>query len=298
MSLQEAFHVPEPETQDGDGCPEKPGRRSATAAEKWVSRFLDYTAGFGHKDPRYELKRIHTLGVLGYMNALLQLEQIADEDRQLADCARIAAVFHDIGRFEQLRQYGTFFDGKSTDHAALSVQVLRQTGLLDELDPVWRTRVLDAIAQHNRLTVSLQDPKARLICNLVRDADRLDILRVFAVDDIQDMTSFSAEQAVASPATEAVARSILEGRCVNKQDRKAPMDIWLTYLGFVNDFQFLSSYRLCKAAGFWRQRFDSVNCQDPAVLACLEHAEALLNEKCRRTETDSETDRGTSLSGV
>ncbi len=265
---------------------------------RWTGAFLRYAEAFGDNDPRYRLKRIHTLGVLGYMNALLKLEGLDQTQPDLANLARIAAVFHDIGRFEQLRQYGTFFDSRSVDHAALSVRILQETDMLANLDADSRRRVMEAIAWHNRLEVRLPDPQTRLVCDLLRDADRLDIFRVFATEDIQDTTAHTLQEAWDAPVADKVKSALLSGKCVNKADRQSAMDIWLTYLGFVNDFHFSAAYRLCMAAGFWRRRFDALPQADPAVVACVSHAEALLNENCRRTETDSQPDRGTSLSGV
>ncbi|MFT7795861.1 UNVERIFIED_CONTAM: hypothetical protein ODY05_22685, partial [Salmonella enterica subsp. enterica serovar Enteritidis] len=86
-------------------------------------------------------------------------------DPDLAQAARIAAVFHDIGRFEQLRRYGTFFDAKSADHAALSVQVLEETAMLQDVEKAWRQRILTAIAQHNRLETDIGDPVASRLCD-------------------------------------------------------------------------------------------------------------------------------------
>ncbi len=173
---------------------------------------------------------------------------------------------------------------RSADHAALSVQVLEETAMLQDVEKAWRQRILTAIAQHNRLETDIGDPVASRLCDLVRDADRLDIYRVFAVDDIQDMTAHTAEEAAQSTASPAVIEALLAGRPVDKRDRQTPMDLWLTYLGFINDFRFPASYRLCKAAGFWRKRFDSIPLADPAVRACLEHVEVVLNEHCTGPE--------------
>ena len=35
------------------------------------------------------------------------------------DLAWLLGMLHDVGRFEQLRRYGTFIDADSTDHAQL-----------------------------------------------------------------------------------------------------------------------------------------------------------------------------------
>ena len=50
-----------------------------------------------------------------------------------AGLALLCALFHDIGRFEQLKQYDTFLDHKSVDHASLSCRVLRENHVLDRL---------------------------------------------------------------------------------------------------------------------------------------------------------------------
>lgn len=238
-----------------------------------TARFLSYTRPFGTEDPRYELKRVHTLGVLGYMNALLDLESVEPE---LHRAARLTALYHDIGRFEQLRRYGTFFDRDSEDHAALSVRVLEEEGLL-EGEPL-KPQILEAIGQHSRLAIDLKDPVSRRLCALVRDADKLDILRVFATDDIQDVTSHSLKEACEGQAAEAVVQALLAGKPVRKEDRRSAIDIWLTYLGFVNDFQFPSAYRLCEKAGFWKRRFSQNRFRDPVIQTCVQHAEEVLHE--------------------
>lgn len=40
------------------------------------------------------------------------------------DLAWLIGILHDIGRFEQLRRYQTFFDYRSMDHAKYGVHVL------------------------------------------------------------------------------------------------------------------------------------------------------------------------------
>ena len=46
-----------------------------------------------------------------------------------------AGLLHDIGRFEQVRRYGTFVDSVSVDHAALGADLLFREGLLDRFAP-------------------------------------------------------------------------------------------------------------------------------------------------------------------
>ena len=49
--------------------------------------------------------------------------------------AEIMALFHDIGRFEQYKQYRTFSDYRSEDHAALGVKVIKANRILNGFEP-------------------------------------------------------------------------------------------------------------------------------------------------------------------
>ena len=51
---------------------------------------------------------------------------IRDRLRRLA---HLCAVYHDIGRFEQLRRYDTFLDHLSVDHAQLGCEAVSYTHL-------------------------------------------------------------------------------------------------------------------------------------------------------------------------
>lgn len=225
-----------------------------------IRQFEDYVRHYDVSDGRVRLKIIHTLGVLGYTRALCQLEHIEGD---LRTAAETAAVFHDVGRFEQLRQYDTFFDSKSVDHAALSAQIVREKDWLK--GQPYKEEILTAIERHNRLDDRPEDGSAAILYDLVRDADKLDILRVFAVDDVKDMTSYTIEEIARSFSAPAVRNDLLAGHSVDKTHRQSPVDIWLTYLGFLNDFHFDGARKLCKATGFWRRRFDETTFSDPHI---------------------------------
>lgn len=44
------------------------------------------------------------------------------------DLAWFTGLLHDVGRFEQLRNYGTFIDAESIDHAMYGAQILFDEG--------------------------------------------------------------------------------------------------------------------------------------------------------------------------
>ena len=51
-------------------------------------------------------------------------------DKADTDLAWLIGMLHDIGRFEQLKNYGTFSDADSIDHAHYGVHLLFDEGLI------------------------------------------------------------------------------------------------------------------------------------------------------------------------
>ena len=85
-----------------------------------IEAFQEYVSHYDAENPMISDKVAHTFRVAE--NA----EQIALHTScpELADFAWFLGLLHDIGRFEQIRRYGTFADGQSVDHAELGADIL------------------------------------------------------------------------------------------------------------------------------------------------------------------------------
>ncbi len=121
-----------------------------------------------------DLKRDHSLRVLEEATMLAASLQLTSP---MADIVRIAALFHDVGRFPQYRHHKTYNDRESLNHARLGFAVMRGSDILDGLLPEHRKLVLGAIFFHNRplLPPRLSSTQA-LILRIIQDADKLDII--------------------------------------------------------------------------------------------------------------------------
>lgn len=132
------------------------------------------------------LKVEHTFRVCDH--ACRILDTLDDEPcealRALADgeacqAARLAALFHDCGRFPQFEQYRTFLDAASVDHAVLSFRTMRDEGFLrGESDRVKRLANCAVLLHNKHILPSKLDAHARFVTDIVRDADKLDIFRI------------------------------------------------------------------------------------------------------------------------
>ncbi len=103
--------------------------------------------------------------------------QMSSEDLLLAETI---ALLHDVGRFPQYAQYRTFDDSISVNHAVLGAKVLRERKVLEGLPKRDQDLIIRAIILHNVFSLPGEiDETTLLFTRLVRDADKVDIWRVF-----------------------------------------------------------------------------------------------------------------------
>ena len=120
--------------------------------------FAEYTSHYNAADPKVKLKIDHTYRVAALCERIANSLSLSPQD---VDLAWLCGLLHDVGRFEQLRRYGTFIDAKSIDHALMSVTVLFEEGRLRDYiaDTDEDTLLRTAIRLHNayRLPEELDD---------------------------------------------------------------------------------------------------------------------------------------------
>lgn len=158
--------------------------------------FKTYTDAYDATNPRIALKIEHTYHVAEACDAVAREQNWSTED---IDLAWLCGLLHDMGRFEQLRRWDTFKDAESMSHAALGVEVLfgenpadapATTSIRDFIETDEYDELIHAsIAYHSdfRLPEKL-DERARRFCDIVRDGDKVDIMRTIA-DSTVDTTS-------------------------------------------------------------------------------------------------------------
>jgi putative nucleotidyltransferase with HDIG domain len=202
--------------------------------QRYVSWFSQYCASFysdEQEDQRnIALKEEHTLRVRNNAVQIADGLGLGGDDRSLTE---MIALFHDVGRFPQYRDFRTFRDSESVNHAALGAKVLIEQNVLSRLPKDEQEIVVRAVTLHNVFTLpGGLDERTTLHARLVRDADKLDIWRVFI--ELFDLPESERPQAagLGLPETPEYATSILG------QLRRREM-VRLTSLGTLNDFKLL-----------------------------------------------------------
>lgn len=140
--------------------------------------FLAYIETFfqGTADPCLIMKKDHTFRVVQNTEQILKSLSLSEEDRY---CARLTALYHDIGRFLQFQKYRTFLDKKSEDHANIAVRILKKHAQFLQEPQHIQKKILSAIIFHNKLALPRSlSPEYKELCQIIRDADKLDIISV------------------------------------------------------------------------------------------------------------------------
>jgi hypothetical protein len=197
------------------------------------------------------LKVEHTRKVCETMALLAMGEKLTPEDSRIAAAV---ALLHDVGRFPQFRRWRTFRDSESDNHARLGIEVIRQQGLLDVLPAGERTLIEEAIRFHNLLALPLRfsSPTA-LFIRLIRDADKLDIWRVFMDYFRQPEDQRPSAVTLGFPdlpgVTPACVSELAAGRVIRLDNVRVLNDFKLLQISWVYDLNFPSSYKLLQQRG-------------------------------------------------
>ena len=146
------------------------------------------------------LKEEHTHNVVRNMAELAQSLRLDAAGPDAA--AEAVALFHDVGRFPQYARYKTFRDSISTNHAALGAAVLIEQKVLARLPRSERDLIVRAVTLHNVFSIpaGLDEETLRAV-KMIRDADKLDIWRVFMEFYGQDEATARAPSRSACPTT-------------------------------------------------------------------------------------------------
>lgn len=184
-----------------------------------------------------------------------------DLDKENINLAMVIALFHDIGRFEQVLDKNSFReDIIKYDHAALGVKLLFEDNLIrkfikeDKYDNIIRTAILN----HSKYildTSNMADIEI-LHSKIIRDADKIDSFRAKSEEDIYTMANITKEDIEDSYITDKVYNDFMEEKTIISKDRKTGIDIWISYIAFVFGLEFSNSLKIVKDKNYINILFD------------------------------------------
>lgn len=205
--------------------------------EKMIEeKFKGYVSGYDMNDENISRKYFHSLRVMDFAKQIAISENLSEHDMKVAT---VIGILHDYARFEQWKLYGTYSDVDSIDHGDLGFSLLFDKGEINNFykDENDFNKIKLAIKYHNKISV----PKnivgdERVMCNIVRDADKLDIFHLL----IENKSLFMEDDVAIS---KEVKKCFFENKMINYKNIRSKNDKIVLSLAMLYDINFTYSYK-------------------------------------------------------
>ena len=294
-----------------------------------INAFAEYVRNYDPSDEKIKLKIDHTYRVAGLCQRIAESLGLSEPD---VDIAWLLGMLHDIGRFEQIRRFGTFNDAQSVDHAEFGADLLFKEGLIrkfaegyyeecelarsgNEEDGQAYSRQKDcqegklnsrqgncllaqsdnqsdycqeerkikeflvnndattvddeqiiknnehhnkdtgllemAIRQHNKYRVKEDlTERQRMFCDILRDADKVDIFKVNADIPMEIIYDVTTEELKNGVITKEVLESFYKRETVLKSVRRSAVDHIVGHISLLFELVYKESYRQAREQGY------------------------------------------------
>ena len=200
--------------------------------EKCKKAFDAYVATYDKTDERIEPKYRHSYAVSDLMVELAFRLNLSDTEIILA---KIIGLLHDIGRFEQFRQYHSNSE-KNIDHADESCHYLFEEGHIRDFveDNSYDNIIEKAIRYHNKYSIPKMEEKEMLFSKMIRDMDKVDIYKQAA---IHIPLAFNADEV-----DEKTLKEFQEEHLLYKIENPSSSDTVMLELAMIFDINFDESF--------------------------------------------------------
>ncbi len=224
--------------------------------KKVLHTFADYVENYNSRDEKVRLKIEHTYRVSKLCESIANSLKLSGKD---VDLAWLLGILHDVGRFEQLKNYGTFIDAQSIDHAMYGAEILFKQGKIRDYieDNAEDELIKTAVAYHSayRLPKGL-DEGTKLFCQILRDGDKIDILKVNVEFPLEEIYNVTTEELRTCRVSEPVMEAFREGHAVLRSLKKTPADNVVGHISLIYELVYPKSLELVREQGYINQLMD------------------------------------------
>ena len=197
--------------------------------------FKEYIKKYDPTNGKIAIKIAHMYRVAEIAKNTAKYLRLSDEDVRLAE---LIGLLHDIGRFEQIKQFNTFDDKKSINHGELGIKILFQDNLIRQFieDTCYDRIIYLAIINHNKnqsLLTKDVTKRERLHMNIIRDSDTLDILNIIIDDNADKKALYDKEDLTDETLSDEIYNEFMKVRELDYGKIKNSADLLITRYMFI-----------------------------------------------------------------
>ena len=205
---------------------------------KAKKEFKKYVEKYDINNPKIKLKVAHIERTSRIAKKIAKSLELQKEDIELAE---LIGLLHDIGRFEQVKRYGTFVDYLSENHAEIGVKILFEEGLIrnfiedDKYDRIIKLAIINHNRDKKQITKNMSN-REKLHVKLIRDSDKTDILYILTFEN--EKLVWESENLEEEKFSDEIYREFIENHDIIYKNRKTHADILLCHFAYAFDFNF------------------------------------------------------------
>lgn len=242
-----------------------------TYAEK---NFDEYTKKYDMTNIRIKRKYNHSYRVEKLSTSIAESLNLSSDKIKLAT---LIGLLHDIGRFEQLKQFNTFRDSESFDHGDFGANYLKDN-LRDFIETdIYDSIITTAVKNHNKFQI---DEKVKddelLFSKIIRDADKIDILYETTCIFWENEENIINNSVISDYAYNSIKN--LELIKYTKDNRLEKLDGIIKGLAFIFDINYKKSFEILKETDYINKIINRFNYKDFKTKERMREIQILLND--------------------
>jgi len=181
-----------------------------------------------------------------------------------------AALLHDVGRFEQLVQNGTYADSDDLNHIQIGLNVIEQHDVLKALEEDEMKLVIDCVKMHDLSVLpKITDERSLVLVHLLRDADRIDVLRIvseyYTHKKVHPNRHLDMELKDMPAIAKKICNAIQADRVAKREDVETVNDLKLMQMSWVFDMKQKRSFKIVSEKGYIKAIFETLPKSDSVI---------------------------------
>ncbi len=252
------------------------------------SWFSDYTKSFyssNKEDQKNIMNKIeHTYNVCENIVEIATRLALSDNKTRLAETV---ALFHDVGRFPQYAKYKTFKDAISINHGLLAAKTLVAEKVLQNLPKDEQDSITQTVKFHNAFAIpTVLKEDVGFFLKLIRDADKIDIFRVFIKYYESPKNERASATAFGLPDTPEYSKvmlsNIFKKQVASYSNLKTENDFKLMKLSWIYDMHFKESIKLLQERNYINKIINKLPQTDEIISAMAKLQKYITERLCTK----------------
>lgn len=230
-----------------------------------------YISAFSSEDNEIQINidliKTHASRVVENVRDLGSSSDVEESDLFLV---QTAALLHDIGRFVQLVEHGTFADNDNSNHIQIGLNVIEEHNVLNDLEEAEKALIIDCVKMHDLNSLpKISDERSLALIQLLRDADRIDVLRIvsdyYTHKKVHPNRYLDMELKDLPGVAKKISKDIMAGKVANRDHVETLNDLKLLQMSWVFDMKYKRSFKMVSEKSYIKAIFETLPKSDLVI---------------------------------